>query len=233
MSRWDEVVVGDSNMPIYVGEPAGSGPHPIIILTFHRGGMDRFTIESTDRLASEGFFTLAPDFYHRYKDLEAEEAVKFRLDVEVIADIKAAVGHASSLDSANVSQMAIMGHCMGGRTAYLGACALPDTFKLCIPFYSGGVFSSWGDGPSVFDRFNCLKCRVHGFYGNEDKNPSPDDVNRFDKRLTELGVEHTFYRYDGAGHAFQNTVNAANFRPDQSEDAWGKVLKILNAQLMG
>ena len=220
-------------MPVYVGEPAGSGPHPTIILTFPRGGMDSFTIESADRLALEGFLTLVPDFYHRYKGMEAEEAVKFRLDVEVIADIKAAVGHVSSLEASDMSQMAIMGHCMGGRTAYLGACALPDTFKLCIPFYSGGVFASWGKGPSVFDRFDCLKCIVHGFYGSEDKNPSPDDVNRFDKRLTELGVEHTFYRYDGAGHAFQNTVNAASFRPDQSEDAWGKVLKILNAQLMG
>ena len=117
---------------------------------------------------------MAPDFYHRKKGMAPEEAVNFRLDDDVIADISATVDHIDSLDNSNSSRMAIMGHCMGGRTAYLGACVLSDRFKLCIPFYSGGAFSPWGGGPSVFDRFDSLKSTVYGFYGNDDKNPSID-----------------------------------------------------------
>ena len=233
MSRWDTVNVGGSDMPVYVGEPEGAGPHPTIFLTFHRGGMDSFTTESADRLAASGFLTLAPDFYHRKKGMDSEEAVNFRMDDDVIADISATVDHIGSLANADTSRMAIMGHCMGGRTAYLGACALPDTFKLCIPFYSGGALLPWGDGPSVFERFDSLKCTVYGFYGNDDQNPSPEDVDKFDARLTELGVDHTFYRYDGAGHAFQNTLNKKGYRPEQSEDAWGKVMGHLNDHLLG
>jgi carboxymethylenebutenolidase len=131
-------------MPIYVGEPEGTGPHPAVVLTFHRGGMDSFTTESVDRLAAAGFLTIAPDFYYRKKDLPPEEAVKFRLDDDVVSDIRATVNHIGSLVGADTSRMAIMGHCMGGRTAFLGACTLPDKFKLCIPFYSGGVFFSLG-----------------------------------------------------------------------------------------
>ncbi len=233
MSRWDTVNVGGSDMPVYVGEPEGAGPHPTIVLTFHRGGMDSFTTESADRLAASGFLTLAPDFYHRKKGMDSEEAVNFRMDDDVIADISATVDHIRSLANADTSRMAIMGHCMGGRTAYLGACALPDTFKLCIPFYSGGALLPWGDGPSVFERFDSLKCTVYGFYGNDDQNPSPEDVDKFDARLTALGVDHTFYRYDGAGHAFQNTLNKKGYRPEQSEDAWGKVMGHLNDHLLG
>ena len=110
---------------------------------------------------------------------------------------------------------------------------LSDRFKLCLPFYSGGAFSPWGEGPSVFDRFGDLKSIVYGFYGNDDKNPSPADVDKFDARLTELGVEHKFYRYEGAGHAFQNTVNRDNYRPKQSEDAWEKVIRHLKDHLLG
>ena len=232
VSRWDTVNVDESNMPIYVGEPDGKGPHPAIILTFHRGGMDSFTTESVDRLAAAGFLTMAPDFYHRKKGIAPEKAVNFRLDEDVISDIRATVDHIDTLDNADPSLMAIMGHCMGGRTAYLGACVFSDRFKLCIPSYSGGAFSPWGEGPSVFDRFGSLKSTVYGFYGNDDKNPSPEEVDKFDARLTELGVEHIFYRYDGAGHAFQNTVNRENFRPKQSEDAWGKVVGHLNDHLV-
>lgn len=232
MSRWDTIRVGDSDMPIYVGEPDGEGPYPAIVLTFHRGGMDSFTMESVDRLAAAGFLTVAPDFYHRKKGIAPEKAVKFRLDEDVISDIRATVDHIDSLKNANPSLMAIMGHCMGGRTAYLGASVLSDRFKLCLPFYSGGAFSPWGEGPSVFDRFGDLKSIVYGFYGNDDKNPSPADVDKFDARLTELGVEHKFYRYEGAGHAFQNTVNRDNYRPKQSEDAWEKVIRHLKGHLL-
>ncbi|MBK17748.1 MAG: hypothetical protein CMM52_02775 [Rhodospirillaceae bacterium] len=232
MSRWDSVNVDGSEMPIYVGEPDSDGPHPVIVLTFHRGGMDSFTTESADRLGKAGFLTFAPDFYHRKKGMNPTEAVTFRLDNDVIDDITATVNHIATLDNADPDRMAIMGHCMGGRTAYLGAAALPTTFKLCIPFYSGGAFSPWGEGPSVYDRFDQLQCVVYGFYGNDDKNPSPADVDRFDARLTELDVEHTFYRYDGAGHAFQNTVNPDNFRAEQAEDAWVKVIGHLSDHLL-
>ncbi len=33
------------------------------------------------------------------------------------------------------------------------------------------------------------------------------------------GVSHSFHRYDGAGHAFQNFFNDANYRESQAEDA--------------
>ena len=232
MNRWDSVNVEGSDMPIYVTLPDGGHSHPAIVLTFHRTGLDRFTTESADRLADAGFLTVAPDFYHRHKKLESEEAVKLRMDKEVIADIARTVEHLDGFDNIKTGKMTIMGHCMGGRTAFLGACALPDTFKICVPFYSGGVFVSWGDGPSVFERFTNLKCPVIGFFGNDDENPSPKDVDKFDERLSELSIEHVFYRYDGANHAFQNTMNPSRYKQEQAEDAWQKVITHLSERFL-
>ena len=38
-----------------------------------------------------------------------------------------------------------------------------------------------------------------GFFGNEDQNPSPEDVDDYAEALRKAGVETTFHRYDGAG----------------------------------
>lgn len=233
MGRWDQVDVEDGGMDVYVAVPDGDGPHPAIILAFHRTGMDSFTTESADRLASAGFLTAAPDFYHRHKGETADHAVKHRNDGDVTADLSATVAHLGALDEANTGRLVIMGHCMGGRIAMLGAVALPDAFDLCVPFYGGGVMTAWGEGPSVFDRFERLNCPVYGFFGNDDGNPSPDDVDRFDARLSELGIDHIFHRYDGAGHAFQNTLNAKGYRPEIAERGWETVIGLLGDRYLG
>jgi carboxymethylenebutenolidase len=72
---------------------------------------------------------------------------------------------------------------------------------------------------------------VIGFFGNEDQNPSPADVNTIDAELTKWKVPHEFHRYDGAGHAFQNFTNEKNYREKQAEDAWAKELAFFKAKL--
>ena len=38
-----------------------------------------------------------------------------------------------------------------------------------------------------------IKCPVIGFFGNDDQNPSPEDVNDYRRALTDAGVEHEFH----------------------------------------
>ena len=72
-----------------------------------------------------------------------------------------------------------------------------------------------------------IKCPVIGFFGNEDQNPSPEDVNDYRRALTDVGVEHEFHRYDYAGHAFQSF----NIEEKYSEDAWTKVLDFFREKI--
>ena len=76
-----------------------------------------------------------------------------------------------------------------------------------------------------------INCPVFGFFGNEDANPSPELVDKYSKALTDGGVEHTFHRYDGAGHAFQNFPTPEKYCEEQSEDAWGKVITYMKESL--
>ena len=76
-----------------------------------------------------------------------------------------------------------------------------------------------------------IRCPVAGFFGDEDQNPSPADVDDYEAALTKAGVAHEFHRYPGAGHAFQNFPSPERYRHEQSEDAWDKVLGFFQRSL--
>ena len=49
-----------------------------------------------------------------------------------------------------------------------------------------------------------MACPLLGIFGNDDANPTADQVNRTEAVLKKLGKNYEFHRYDGAGHAFFN-----------------------------
>ena len=55
-------------------------------------------------------------------------------------------------------------------------------------------------------------------------------MNRTEEVLKKLGKNYEFYRYDGCGHAFFNTMRAAH-RPEQAADGWTKVFAFLKKHL--
>jgi carboxymethylenebutenolidase len=47
-----------------------------------------------------------------------------------------------------------------------------------------------------------LSCNMIGIFGNDDKSPSPEQVNQHEAELKKHGKNYEFHRYDGAGHGF-------------------------------
>jgi carboxymethylenebutenolidase len=94
------------------------------------------------------------------------------------------------------------------------------------------MFDAWGGaGPTPFEQLGKLRCPVIGFFGNEDRNPSPQDADRLDAELSRLGIEHAFHRYPGAGHGFQRpTKDAPAIRAAQA-DSWQKIFDFLAEKL--
>jgi carboxymethylenebutenolidase len=230
-SRFDKVTVEGQPMDVYVGLPDGKGPFPAVVVMFHRAGIDAFTKDRVDRLAAAGYAAAAPDLFHRVPGgVENADALSALRDTEVLADVSATAEHLIRSGLAAKDRMAILGHCMGGRAAFVGASSTPY-FRAAVIHYCGNMFKPWGEGPSAFERLSGLKASVIGFFGNDDKNPSPADVDKIDHELTRLGVRHEFHRYDGAGHAFQNFVRPEQLRPQAAEDSLTKALAFLGREL--
>ena len=75
-----------------------------------------------------------------------------------------------------------------------------------------------------------LCCPLLGLFGNDDQNPTMDQVNRLEEKLKACGKDYAFHRYDGAGHAFFNTTRVA-YRPEQAADGWAKVMAFYTKHL--
>ena len=223
--RWDTVQVNGQPMRIYMGVPEGEPRRVGLLIAQHGPGVDAFIQDVVHRLFREGYIAAAPELYHRQPAQVPEGTTRVGLlkDDEIIADMNATLAHMKALKDPAVGPVGITGFCMGGRVSYLMAAANSE-IKACSVFYGGNMFKQWGSLPSPFQRTQDIHCPVIGFYGNEDTNPSPDDVNKIDAELTRLGKPHEFHRYNGAGHAFQNFLDAARYRERPARGSWSEML---------
>ncbi|MBM3487203.1 MAG: hypothetical protein FJX67_11330 [Alphaproteobacteria bacterium] len=225
------VNVGGSPMEILIAAPAAAGPHPALIVAHHRGGVDEFTRGFVAAMADAGFVAACPHFYHRRPKEEHDGKARDSMtDVDLVADLGATIDVLVARSDVRRDSIGIVGHCMGGRIAFLGVTAHPP-LRAAVMLYGGNIMQAWGPGPSPFARAGAIRCAVAGFFGNDDTNPSPADRQMLDAELTRLGVRHVFHAYDGAGHAFQDWTRASVYRKDAAKDAQERLVAFLGAEL--
>jgi len=236
-----DIVVTDvlgKPMEVLIFRPPGEGPHAGILLAQHlpvaHAGLenDPFTVQTAERLAAAGYVVAVPFLFHWWpRDLDMDIKRAESRDDWTVADMKAGLEVLQSQAGVDAARLAVVGHCWGGRIAWLAACHMPE-LAAAVVFYGGNVKKALGAGnqPPI-ELAQHINCPVIGFFGNEDGNPSPQDVDDYSAALSAAGVAHEFHQYDGAGHAFQNFASAERFRPEASADAWDKLLDFLVEQL--
>jgi carboxymethylenebutenolidase len=205
------VNVLDSPMEVFVFTPKGAGPHPALLMAQHipmgHAGLenDPFTLTTAQRFADNGFVVAVPFIFHWWpKSDSLEKKREESRDDWMVADMQAAFALVKARADVDPHCIGLVGHCWGGRVAWLAACHMPELAALAT-FYGGNIKKALGAGnvsPIELTRF--IACPVIGFYGNSDTNPSPQDVADYSAALDAAGVPHVFHQYEGAGHAFQN-----------------------------
>ena len=238
MYRSVNIDVQDKCMHTLIFDPPGNGPHPALIIAQHlpvaHAGLEKdpWQLDVGKRYSEAGFVCAMPFLFHRWPVDAAVETKRdeFRDDWTVM-DLHGAFEYVSGLDQVAGNRIGIVGHCWGGRIAWLGACH-DSRYRACALFYGGRVKLSFADGgPAPINLADNINCPVLGIFGNEDVGPSPGDVDDYAAALQSAGVEHEFHRYDDAGHGFQDFTNPQRYRESQSEDAWDKALHFFHRHL--
>jgi carboxymethylenebutenolidase len=226
MPRIERVAVGGSLMDVHVFEPAQPEGAPLILLMFPRSGLDGFPQRIAAVFAAEGYCVAIPDITHRQKpEVPIRDRKQFLKDQEIVADVRATMAFLNSNDRRGVF---IMGHCMGGRHAFLGASCIAE-ISGAIAYYSADMFEAWGGTARPFDLLDRIRCPVIGFFGGKDRNPAPADVDRIAERLAAHNVAYTFHRYPEVGHAFQQNAARSPVEREAADDSTRKTLAFLKA----
>ena len=227
-----------SPMEVFLFRPDAAGQRPGLLLAQHipvgHTGIenDTFTVAAAERFSAAGFAVAVPFIFHWWsKDAPIEKKRAQSRDDWMVADMQAAFARLAGEDDVDAARIGVVGHCWGGRVAWLAACHIRE-LAACAIFYGGRIKLPMGPGSvAPINLAGEIRCPVTGFFGNEDQNPTPADVDDYSAALAAAGVPHTFHRYDGAGHAFQNFPSPERYREAASEDAWDKVLAFLKDTL--
>ena len=229
-------IKGADGNPItaYVAKPEGPGPFPGVVLIHHLPGWSELYIETARRFAHHGYIAICANLYQREgggSDGNPDDvAAKVRADggvsdAQMVGDTAAAVKWVRAQPELN-GKVGLIGSCSGGRHAFIYACQKHDVDAV-VEQWGGGVVmgaAELNDKKPVapIDMTAGLSAPLLGIFGNDDRAPSPEQVDQHEAALKKAGKTYEFHRYDGAGHGFFYWHRPL-YRAEQAMDAWGKI----------
>ena len=193
-------------------EPSNIG---VVVLPDVRG-LYRFYEELALRFAERGYRAVAIDYFGRTagvakrgEDFPYREHVEQTTPAGIQADIRAAVDF---LREQGCRSIFTVGFCFGGSNSW-NAAAAGHGLAGAVGFYGR---------PGRVERFADIAAPILALMGGADEAIPREDVEEFDRALSDAGVEHEVEIYDGAPHSFFD--RRFDEHADASADAWKRVL---------
>jgi len=224
-TEMESLATADGLMPAYVCRPAGAGPHSAVIVVMEAFGLNAHIKDVAERIAREGFVTIAPDLFYRfgspivpYEDVPRAIGYIQKFDDAVLmAELGVVIQDLKGRPDVRGDRIGITGFCVGGRIAFLTACRHAAAIKVAVPFYGGGIAADTPTAPiNLADR---IQCPVLCFFGETDKMIPMDQVRRVDETLKRLKKTAEVKVYKGAGHGFFCN-DRASYDAVAAQNAW-------------
>ena len=226
----------------YSARPLTPGPVGGVVVIHHLPGYDRQTKEFARAFAAGGLNAVMPNLYYREApgadpdDAMAAARAKGMIpvpDERIVGDVAGAAAYLRGLSNSN-GKVGVIGHCSGGRQAFLAAVSLP--LDAAVDCYGSAVVNPPPEGPplhgipALVNRAADLSCPLLGLFGRDDTHPSPEEVGELEQALKANGKTYEFHLYDGAGHAFLQ-VDRPSYRPEAAVDGYQKIFAFFGTHL--
>lgn len=162
---------------------------------------------------------IALDLYDGKIAATADSAMKLIQSVKtdrLESIIKGAIAYAGT-----DAKIYTVGWCFGGMWSLQSTLLAGKQAAGCIMFY--------GRPENNVEKLKTLNCDVIGFFGNKDRSPSPEVVNKFEADMQAAGKKLIANKYD-AGHGFANPSNPV-FNKEAAADAHAKAVAFLKERM--
>jgi carboxymethylenebutenolidase len=223
---------GEGEMPAHLAWPEVGGSFPGVVVVMEAFGLNGNIVAVAERIAREGYVTLAPDLYYRFGSPvipygDVPRAIEWMRKLEpgrVVADIGAALGYLKSWPAVHRQRLGIVGFCMGGTVAIRSAGHNPEDLAVVVAFYGGASLAGEAD---LLGR---IAAPVLAFWGEQDDLIPLEQVRRFEEAMRRLEKTYEARVYPGAGHGFF-CDERASYQPAAAHDAWALLMKFFRKYL--
>jgi carboxymethylenebutenolidase len=207
----------------YRADPKGS-PKGAMVVIQEIFGVNQHIRAVCDRIASElDYVAVAPALFDRsqrdyqsgYSPEEIEKSRKFIANPDwdaMMRDTAAAVAEVKS-----IGPVGIIGFCMGGSIAFLGATRL-EGLSASVCYYGGRIVAYADEKP---------RCPVQMHFGETDQSIPMSDVESIKKKRPDCEI----YVYPGAGHGF-HCDERGSFHSQSAELAWERTSAFLKKHMI-
>ena len=234
---WVTLPVADgTSMRAYVVKPLSAIPRAGLLVFQEAFGVNAHIRDVAERLAREGYHTLAPELFHRtapgfegaYNNFEAVMPhIRALNDQGLDADARSAYAWLSENLSAPQAPIACLGFCMGGRVSFQTNSLLP--VKAAISFYGGGIAPN-PMVPGLLHRAADLHAPQLLFWGGLDKHIGPEQRQAVTDALRQAGKVFVNVEFANADHGFFCDARPS-YNPAAAQQAWALTLAFMNCYL--
>jgi carboxymethylenebutenolidase len=229
---------GNDTITAYEAHPDKPGRYPVVVVISEIWGLHEYIRDVARRFGKEGFYAIAPELFQREGGVthlpDVQEVLKIVLNVprkQVLQDLSATANYARGQSAAIAERVGVTGFCWGGSTTIQYA-AYDKKLGAAVAWY-GPPGREYKDDPkpvSGFDVAKDISCPFLGLFGEEDKNPTPEDVRKFEALLKPHNPNVEIVIYPNAGHAFYADYRQS-YRAEAAKDGWTRCIGWFNRYL--
>jgi carboxymethylenebutenolidase len=219
-----QLEAGGSAMQAYAMRPAEPAKKGIIVVQEAFGITDHLK-HVVERFAGQGYLAIAPELFHRTAEPGrvfetsdyASGVLKEHFEAIAPAGLMEDVGAARAWLIAQgipEGKIAIIGFCLGGRTAFLATATFP--LAAAVFFYGGGI-------DQMLDKASELKAPIYFFWGGKDQGITAEKRQAVIEAMQASGKPFEYKIFEDADHAFMRDIDPTHYHEASAKEAWALV----------
>lgn len=217
-----QISSGGDTYPAYVAAPSEGGRWPAVVLIHSFNGLEPGYKVMADKLASDGFVVIAPE-WQTFNNTPRDEVV-----MQLVSD---SVVYLKTRNDVNVGNLGLTGFCAGGRYAMLFLPQMTE-FKSGVAWYGFpymGGFNNQSIPADFIDQLNAPMLIIHGTH---DQYSNVSDIYRYVTELNASGKYFEMKIYQGERHGFMIDDKGQLSQSFPAKDAYWQMATFFNRTLV-